>query len=205
MPIPSIMSGKGARVYAYTLKYPTPPGNVTYNPLDTYRGSLTNPDNRYQTFSDWSLSVKSDLQKRTTTISHGEQYLPGIMSGEITLNGLLSYEGSMGYYLGQLVVIHLDWSVYFTAGKKNTKNLRIPVTIAGMDRTASVKDAYKVTINGKLNWIYDPFKAPKGWFVRSKESGSRNPGSDYGYTPVTPAIRSDSPANAPNPDSPFYI
>lgn len=198
---PSIMAGKGARVYAYSKDYPTPPGNIGYNPLKTYRSSLTAPDNNYQTFSDWSLNIKSDLQKRTTTISHGEQYLPGVLSGSITLNGLLSADGYMGYYAGQLVTVQLDWSSYFTNPLVDTKTIRIPVTIDGIDRTANVKEAYKVTITGKLNWIFDPFNAPQGWLVYSGTGKT----SDFGYTPTTPAISILSPVNFPYKDSPFYV
>lgn len=202
---PSIMAGKGARVYAYSKDYPTPPGNIGYNPLKTYRSSLTAPDNNYQTFSDWSLNIKSDIQKRTTTISHGEQYLPGVLSGSITLNGLLSADGYMGYYTGQLVTVQLDWSSYFANPLVDTKTIRIPVTIDGIDRTANVKEAYKVTITGRLNWIFDPFNAPQGWIIPSTMSGSLNPSSDYGYTPTTPAISILSPVNFPYKDSPFYV
>lgn len=197
---PSIMAGKGARVYAKVTDYPTPPGNVGYNPLKQYRSSLTAPDNNYQTFSDWSLNVKSDLQKITTTISHGEQYLPGIISGDITLNGLISSEGYMGYYIGQLVNVQLDWSSYFTSPLLDTKTIRIPVTISDIDRTANVKEAYKVTVRGKLNWMFDYSNAPQGWLIPSV-----NVTQDFGYTPETPSISVISPATFPYKDSPFYV
>lgn len=206
---PSIMAGKGARVYAYKSSYPTPPGNIVYNPLQNFRNfSVKDPDNNYQTFSDWSLTVKSDLQKRSTIISHGEQYLPGIMSGDISLSGMISSEGYMGYYVGQLVTVELNWSSYFdkTEKKVDTKTLKIPVSIASIDRTTSVKDAYKVSISGKLNFIFDPNKAPDGALVYDR-NGTIATSPDlnyYGYIPTTPAI-ADLSASPSSKQSPFYI
>lgn len=206
---PSIMAGKGARVYAYKSSYPAPPGNIMYNPLQNFRNfSVKDPDNNYQTFSDWSLTVKSDLQKRSTTISHGEQYLPGILSGDISLSGMISSEGYMGYYVGQLVTVELNWSSYFDKTKKevDTKTLKIPVSIASIDRTTSVKDAYKVSISGKLNFIFDPYKAPDGAFMYDRNGTiSTNPDPNYyGYIPTTPAI-ADLSASPSSKQSPFYI
>lgn len=196
---PSIMSGKRARVYSYAKEYPLPPGNVSYNPIQQYRSSTVKPNNDYQTFSNWSLSIKSDLQSRTTVISHGEQYLPGVLSGEISLDGLVSSEGYMGYYAGQLVTVQLDWSQYFTSALADTKTIRIPVTISGIDRKASVKDAYQITINGKVNWIFDVGTAPQGWLVKEGAEEKK-----YGFIPTTPAIDVYSPASYPLLDSPYY-
>lgn len=202
---PSIMAGKGARVYAYAKDYPTPPGNIGYNPLKQYRSSDVAPNNLYQTFSDWTLNVKADLNKRTTVISHGEQYLPGILSGDISLNGLLSSEGYMGFYTGQLVTVQLDWSSYFLNPVLDSKTIRIPVTISDINRSANVKDAYKISISGKLNWIFDFSNAPQGWLTVPTEKTSLNPSSDFGFTPATPAIAANSSATFPFNDSPFYV